>query len=201
MCRLCPRHNKQNNHSRPMSKTRTVGIAAALAAYPFILVSVALSPWFNLYNNALSDLGNTVTNGSVGYVYNAGLVLAGVLVITFAVMLLKESRNLKLAVWTAPLIVASFDLALVGVFSENTGSIHGVVSEIFFLMIVVTMLAYSYVSWPLGSPRIGAVALAFGILSAIIWFVKWPWSGVAIQESVTSGMTAIWLILVALKAK
>jgi hypothetical membrane protein len=70
---------------------------------------------------------------------------------------------------------------------------------VFFLMIVVAMLAYSYVSWPLGSPRIGAVALAFGILSAFIWFNSWPWSGVAIQESVTSGMTAVWLLLVAFK--
>lgn len=172
-----------------------------MAAYPFILTSIALSPWFNLYNNALSDLGNTVTNGSVGYVYNAGLILTGVLVIAFAALLLRQNRNLKVAVWTAPLIFASFDLALVGIFSENTGSVHGLVSEIFFLMIVVTMLAFSYVSWPLGHERIGAVALIFGILSAIIWFVKWPWSGVAIQESVTSGMTAVWLVLVALKEK
>jgi hypothetical membrane protein len=68
-------------------------------------------------------------------------------------------------------------------------------------MIVVTMLAYSYVSWPLGSPRIGAVALVFGILSSVIWFLSWPWSGIAIQESVTSGMTAIWLILVAARTR
>lgn len=98
-------------------------------------------------------------------------------------------------------MIASFDLALVGVFSENTGSIHGVVSEVFFVMMVITMLAFSYVSWPLGSPRIGAVALIFGILSSFIWFIKWPWPGVAIQESITSGMTAIWLLLVAFKSK
>ena len=46
-------------------------------------------------------------------------------------------------------MISSFDLALVGVFSENTGSIHGVVSEVFFAMIVITMLTFSYVSWPL----------------------------------------------------
>jgi hypothetical protein len=64
-------------------------------------------------------------------------------------------------------------------------------------MIVVAMLAYSYVSWPLGSPSTGAVALTFGILSSLVWFFKWPWSGIAIQEAVTSGMTAIWLLLIA----
>jgi hypothetical membrane protein len=181
-----------------LKKLGLLGIAAALAAYPFILASIALSPWFNIYNNALSDLGNTVSNGQVGYVYNAGLILAGSLVVAFAAFLSRESKRLAL-VWTVPLALSGFDLALVGVFSENTGKIHGTVSEVFFLMIVVTMLAYSYVSWPLGSPRIGAVALAFGILSAIIWFVSWPWSGVAIQEAVTSAMTAIMLILVSSK--
>jgi hypothetical membrane protein len=182
-----------------LASLRLLGIVAALAAYPFILASMALSSWFNVYNNALSDLGNTVTNGWVGYVYDVGLVVAGALVLVFAVLLSKGSRDRKTLVWSVPLVVAAFDLAMVGVFSENTGHIHGVVSEIFFLMIVIAMLAYSYVSWPLGSPRIGAVALAFGILSAFIWFNGWPWSGVAIQESVTSGMTAVWLLLVASK--
>ena len=182
-----------------MAKLRVLGVFAALAAYPFILASVALSPWFNVYNNALSDLGNTVTNGQVGYVYDAGLVVAGALVLVFAVLVSNGAGDRRTLVWTVPLMAAAFDLAMVGVFSENTGHIHGVVSEIFFLMIVVAMLAYSYVSWPLGSPRIGAVALAFGILSAFVWFNGWPWSGVAIQESVTSGMTAVWLLLVSSK--
>jgi hypothetical membrane protein len=184
-----------------MLARRILGVIAALAAYPFILASIALSPWFNVYNNALSDLGNTVTNGSVGYVYDAGLVVAGALIFVYALLLLRAAPSLKAAVWTVPLMMASFDLALVGVFSENTGRIHGVVSEVFFAMIVVTMLAFSYVSWPLGSPKVGAVALVFGILSSLIWFTKWPWTGIAIQEAVTSGMTAIWLILVALKSK
>jgi hypothetical membrane protein len=182
-----------------MKKLGVLGIAAALVAYPFMLASIALSPWFSIYNNALSDLGNTVSNGQVGYVYNAGLVLAGSLVVAFSVLLSRGSTRRLVLAWTVPLAVAGFDLALVGIFSENTGKIHGTVSEVFFLMIVVTMLAYSYVSWPLGSPRIGAVALVFGILSAIIWFVSWPWSGVAIQEAITSAMTAIMLLLVASK--
>jgi len=174
-----------------------LGVVAALAAYPFILASIALSPWFNIYNNALSDLGNTVSNGSVGYVYDLGLVLSGALVLAFAALVSREIRDRRVLAWTVPLIVAAADLVMVGVFSENTGSIHGLVSEVFFIMIIVAMLSYSYVSWPLGSPRTGAVALAFGILSAFIWFVKWPWTGVAIQEAVTSGMTAIWLLLIA----
>ena len=184
-----------------MRRLRVLGVVAALAAYPFILVSILLSPWFNIYDNALSDLGNIVSNGRVGYVYDAGLVVAGAAIFCFAVLLSRQAQDRRTLVWTLPLVVSAADLAMVGVFSESFGHIHGVVSEIFFLMIVVTLLAYSYVSWPLGSPRIGAVALVFGILSAVIWFVGWPWTGVAIQESVTSGMTAVWLLLVASKTE
>ena len=184
-----------------MRRLAALGTVAALAAYPFIIASIALSPWFNLYDDALSDLGNTVSNGWVGYVYDAGLIAAGLLVLAFAALLSREARDRRTLVWTAPLMVAAADLALVGIFSESAGHIHGVVSEIFFLTIVVAMLAYSYVSWPLGSPRIGSLALVFGILSAVIWFASWPWAGVAIQEAVTSGMTAVWLLLVASKAR
>ena len=184
-----------------MRRLGKFGVVAALAAYPFILASIALSPWFNLYDDALSDLGNTVSNGWVGYVYDAGLVVAGAMVFSFAALVSRGARDRKVLVWTVPLAVAALDLVMVGVFSESFGAIHGTDSTVFYLMIVVAMLAYSYVSWPLGSPRIGAVALVFGILSAVIWFVSWPWRGVAIQEAVTSGMTAVLLILISLKVE
>lgn len=184
-----------------MRRLRVLGFAAALVAYPFILSSIALSPWFNIYNNALSDLGNTVSNGSVGYVYDVGLVLAGALIFAFSVLFSREAHDRRVLVWALPLMVSGADLAMVGIFSESTGSIHGTVSVVFFATIVITMLAYSYVSWPLGSPRIGAVALVFGILSVVVWFIGGPWSGAAIQEAVTSGMAAVWLLLVASKSR
>jgi hypothetical membrane protein len=35
------------------------------------------SPWFNHYNNALSDLGNIAWNGWVAFIYNFGLIFSG----------------------------------------------------------------------------------------------------------------------------
>ena len=90
----------------------------------------------------------------------------------------------------------SVDLALIGFFPENTGWTHFLVSVILFSLMVVTMLVYSYCSWPLGSPRIGAISLAFGIATAIIWFVRWPWLGVAIQETLSCLMTSVWILMV-----
>lgn len=184
-----------------MLRLKALGIVGALVAYPFMLASVLLTPWFNGYDNALSDLGNTITNGNAAYVYNAGLILSGGTVLVFALLLSSRARDWRVLVWTVPMMLGSFDLCLVGVFSENAGSIHQTVSEVFFFMIVVTMIAYSYVSWPLGSPGVGAVALSFGIASAVIWFVKWPWPGVAIQEFSTSGLTAILLVLISIRLR
>ncbi len=182
-----------------MDRLKELGVVGALAAYPFILAAEALSPWFNIFDNDLSDLGNIAFNGEVAYVFNAGLVVSGALLLAFAVQLSRQAHDRRELVWTAPFAVSSLDLAFVGVLSEDAGVVHWDVSVVFFTMTAVTMLAYSYVSWPLGAPRVGALALVFGILSVAIWFVEWPWTGVAIQETVTSGMSAIWLILVALR--
>jgi hypothetical membrane protein len=182
-----------------MKGSTLIGLLGAVAAYPFMLASIAMSPWFNVYNNALSDLGNVANNGPVAYVYNIGLVLAGLLVAIFAVYITSSRRSGATSAWSIPLAIGSADLALIGVFSEDAGRIHGIVSLIFFLIMAITLLIYSYASWPLGSPRVGAISLFFGIASALIWFIPWPWRGVAIQEATTSGMTAVWLILVALK--
>jgi hypothetical membrane protein len=181
-----------------MKLYRLVGPIGAVVAYPFIIVSILLSPWFNFYDNALSDLGNMTLNGPVALVYNSGLVLSGALVASFAFLVSVKNRSWKYLCWSILLTVAGADLALIGIFPEDAGKIHGLVSEIFFVSIILVMLIYSYCSWPLGSPIAGAIALAFSIASAITWVVSWPWRGVAIQETITSLMAAIWLIILSL---
>lgn len=178
---------------------KILGILGATTAYLFIAISIAVSPWFNFHNNALSDLGNTALYGSTAWVFNAGLILSGLFEASFAISVSYRGASWKYLIWTIPLSFTSIDLALIGVFPENTGGIHLVVSVVFFTLTIVTMFIYSYASWPLGTPAIGAVALALGFLSATIWLVRWPWKGVAIQETLTSAMASLWLILVCLR--
>ena len=183
-----------------MKHIKVLGVLSGVVPWLSILTSIALSPWFNVYGNALSDLGNIGRNSPVACLYNAGLMVSGVLVGSFAFLLSIRRRSWEFLIWTIPLFLSAADLALIGVFSEDAGSIHGVVSVIFFALIAITSLIYSYASWPLGSPRIGAVSLFFGIASVFVWFVPWPWRGVAIQEAATSLMATIWLILVSLRS-
>ncbi|MBO3803439.1 MAG: DUF998 domain-containing protein [Candidatus Brockarchaeota archaeon] len=180
------------------TKLRFLGVLGAVSAYPFIIASIALSPWFNFCENALSDLGNVALNGSVAVVYNAGMVASGLIVAAFGTALSIKHPSWKYLVWSLPLAVAGFDLALIGVFPEDAGAVHGQVSVVFFASIAAVTLLYSYASWPLGTPRVGAASLALGIASPLVWFFDWPWRGVAIQETITSAFAAVWLVMVSL---
>ena len=182
-----------------MNGIKVSGILGVIVPWSSVLTSVALSPWFNIYDNALSDLGNIGRNSPVAYVFNAGLIVSGASIALFAFLLSVKRRSWEFLVWTIPLFFGAANLALIGVFSEDAGIIHGVVSVIFFALIAITAFIYSYASWPLGSPRIGAVALFFGIASAFVWFIPWPWHGVAIQETATALMATVWLILVSIR--
>lgn len=182
-----------------MNALRLMGILGATVAYFFIVISILVSPWFNFYDNALSDLGNAVTHAPSSWIFNLGLILSGLLEASFAILLSARQASFKYLLWSIPLVLAGGDLAMIGIFSENVGWMHLVVSVVFFLSMILTLLLYSFVSWPLGSPSIGMMALIFGVASAIVWFMKWPWHGVAIQEAVTSVMASIWLILVCIK--
>ncbi|HYA22058.1 MAG TPA: DUF998 domain-containing protein [Thermoproteota archaeon] len=181
-----------------MKPQKILGVLGAIIAYPFIAASIVLSPWFDFTNNALSDLGNAALHGSTAWIFNSGLIIAGVMTACFAILISVQHRSLKYLGWSIPSAAAGVDLALVGVFSENTGSIHFVVSVILFSLMAVIMLTYSYCSWPLGSPKVGAISLAFGIAIPVIWFIGWPWHGVAIQETLSCLMTSAWILMVSM---
>lgn len=181
------------------TRYKILGLLSAFMAYPFIAVSIALSPWFNIYDNALSDLGNVARNGTIALIYNSGLILTGSFATLLAIVVSVQHPSWKYHSWTMPLMATGLSLSLIGFFPEDAGRMHGLVSMLFFGLIAITMLIYSYSSWPLGSPRAGAVALTFGIACPIVWLIEWPWHGVAIQETLTSAMMTVWLIMVSLR--
>jgi hypothetical membrane protein len=197
---------------RTLWRLTVLGVASALTLDLVILASIALSPWFILTNTSLSELGNTLTNGRVAFLFDAGLGLAGLLMFAFAVLISYRARDRRLLIWTVPLAITAVDLAMVGAFPENTpGLVHRIVSGVLFLMIAITLLAYGPLSWSLGRRLAGSIALLFGLFTAFIWITTWPWSGVvnqwsvwpwlgvSIQESLTAGMLTTWLVMVALK--
>ncbi len=179
-----------------MKYYRLIGVLGAVLAYPFIAVSIILTPWFNFYDNALSDLGNIARNAPVAHLYNTGLVLSGFLVAFFALLTFLKRRSWKYSSWSLLLTLTGIDLALIGVFPEDAGRVHGLVSVIFFTMMIIVMLVYFFCSLALKNYVTGVLSIALSIASAIIWMVEWGWKGVAIQETLTSLMATVWLLRV-----
>ncbi|MGQ9479734.1 MAG: DUF998 domain-containing protein [Thermoproteota archaeon] len=125
-----------------MGNYRILGVLGAVVAYPLIAVSIVLTPWFNFYSNALSDIGNIARNAPVAYVFNFGLILSGSLVALFALLTSLKHRSWKYLLWSVLLTVTSIDLALIGVFPEDAGIIHRLVSTVFFVLLMIVMFLY-----------------------------------------------------------
>ncbi|MEM4469327.1 MAG: DUF998 domain-containing protein [Desulfurococcaceae archaeon] len=142
---------------------RALVLAIASFSVPLMLIGLAaaLSSWFNLYSNALSDLGHAIKS-NVAPLFNTGLSLGGVLMILFAVKYVEAfSRVIALLV-----VIAGYALVLVGVFDEVYGALHFVVSVLFFVSILLLVLGYGLV---LRDPRIVVLASILVSLNIVVW--------------------------------
>ena len=138
-----------------------------------IFIAIALSPWFSFWDNALSDLGHAVKS-SVAPIFNFGLVFGGFLTGLIAVKYMLSVDWLKAYI----LLYMGFTLTLIGVYDEVYGTIHFIVSVLFFLGMIVYLLIFSFRSKTL-------VPIPVAILHIIIWILHFGYDippGAAIPE-------------------
>ena len=93
------------------------GITSQFIGLAALLVALSSSPWFSWTENYLSVLG---IGGSAKVLFNAGLILAGVLSIIFAIglgMSLLSSRLGKSSVIS--LILGSIAISTMGIFPRS----------------------------------------------------------------------------------
>lgn len=167
-----------------------LGVIGPVIAYVSIGVSILFSPWFSWNRNALSDLGHAVKSG-VAPIYNFGLLLAGSLIMIYAVKAFKEH-----AAWTSySLVLTAFTLQLVAMFDEVYGLLHFVVSLLFFGFLGFTSLLYAVEK----RSYLAATAL---IVSVVSWTIYWTGPrgiGVAVPETISSVAAVLWVISSAIK--
>lgn len=114
-----------------------MGLAPIAVLYSSIGLAIAISPWFNWVNNALSDLGHA-TKSAAAPVFNLGLLLTGALIIIYSVIYLYSHAR-----WTSyTFVVMGFSMQLVGAFNETFGLLHFYVSVLLFVMLLVCALVY-----------------------------------------------------------
>ena len=161
-----------------------LGIAAPILAYSFIAVAIALSPWFRWQSNALSDLGHSV-HSSAAPIFNFGLLLTGILISLYALFSLRSYTK-----WTAfSLAFTGFSLQTIGAFDEVYGSIHYIVSVVFFVSIGVTSVIYAAEK----KSYLGLTGFIVVLLSWGLFFMKVYSAGVAIPEIISTFGVLPWV--------
>jgi len=126
----------------PMKMSRAIlwrlcGLLGAIAFLTLYLIAMSMDDQYVFGRNYLSDLG--VSDGALAF--NSGLIIAGALYIVFAVLGLAPSlgRDIvgRLGAWL--LVISGALLISIGIFTENAGDIHRVISVAFFLETLVAI--------------------------------------------------------------
>lgn len=131
-------------------------------------VAVALTPGYRVGEQWVSDLG--VGEGAA--YFNSGVIIAGALAIPFALSLGAVLRKEILGVMGSFfMIMAGAALIGVGIFTEDAGEIHWIVSVAFFSLITITLLLFLWPFYKSGALRpwsapITAVILSIGMVVA-----------------------------------
>ncbi|WP_393971908.1 DUF998 domain-containing protein [Oxyplasma meridianum] len=176
-----------------------IGIAAMTAAWLTIFLAAALNPWFRFTGNALSDLGggNLSMNGHPAptdpFVYNVGLMIAGVLIALFSVSVILRSRNSVEIIGASYFMISGLFLALIGIYHEGTYP-HDFVSIWFFILSSISYVAIA-ISFIIGKFRITGIILSLLLVLSWIAFAVVPWGSVAEDEMFGVAVIDVFVIL------
>ena len=117
------------------------GIVGPTSALLLIFIAVSRAQWFSWTDNALSDLGVS----EVGYLFNSAVIFAGVLNFFFALGVNRAYGQDRLSrVGSIILILGGASLGLVGVFTEESPVIHGLVALGYFILFPVALILLGY---------------------------------------------------------
>ncbi len=186
------------------------GLLAAAAFLALYVVAMASDPDYAFYRNYLSDLGV----GPGAWAFNCAVMVAGALMVVFALAGLGpaihaglarwENRALRAAfAWAGPVLLAigGVFLVLVGVFTEDAGDIHGAVSVGFFIttyLALVTLVPVLRRSRALGVAGLFATIIAVAIGTVLLPMGFNPQTEtVAVMQEVAWGITASGILLLA----
>lgn len=172
-------------------------LSGPLAVAVFLIlysVAMSLDPGYVFGENYLSDLG--VSEGA--WAFNSGVIIAGLLFLPFAFLGVRPglgpSRTDSAAVGL--MMVAGMFLVSIGIFTEDSGDLHGIVSYGFFLtmLVVLGLLGYCFdKSGPAGRPRAVITLVAFVMGLSLL-----PLGGTPLVETIAVLSILVWGLVVGL---
>jgi hypothetical membrane protein len=128
-------------------------------------------------------------------VFNSGLVFSGFLLSVFSTSLTHLlPEGLLSRIGRGLFSLASVDLCLIGIFSENFGVLHFYVSVLFFTLLPLSLIlmGVSLIKSSLYK-RLGFIALLSSVFTIGVWLLTW--GGVAIPEFISALMGSVWCVV------
>ncbi len=173
------------------------GFLTPIVAFAFIFSAISSYSEFSWLDNALSDLG--VVAGVTSVLFNAGLIVGGVLCAVFARGLfvsLKERIIGKVGAFV--FVLASISLFAIGVFPESVSPTHYIVSVMFFTFLPISMLITVGAFWLMHRTRMAVFTLLVAVAAATPWvlyFTVHYAPNVAMPEIVSALAGAVWAVV------
>lgn len=181
----------------------TVGAAGIAVSFVAILAATAAAPWFSWANNALSDLG--VSDAPEVWLFNYGLIAAGLLGLGFLPGLFDIARNRVQQAALLPFAVALLGVAGVGVFPSDQPQFHALSAITAYIGFMLAPLFFGVGDALAGERRRALVAIADGLLHLGFWLL-WAFvlvetlPGLAVPEFVGSTLFNVWALWVGYRA-
>ncbi len=193
-----------------LSRPRFAGYAAIVGPLVSLLgigISIAFSPWFNWFANALSDLGHPANPAAP--IFNGGLIVSGVILVLFAIFLILQmvrQRGYIGIIGAGTMLLSSICLMGVGLFNETISPYHTFFAISYFLLLTATSILIGIQLILLSETKlIGVVALISGLLNvallaggfiAIITYFSIPITDFAIPEIVLALIGDLWIFMI-----
>jgi hypothetical membrane protein len=189
-----------------MEKPVKIGFFGPLIAILCIIIAIILSPGFDWFVNALSDLGHYTRTDLGPYkllgaiVFNGGLIITGFLMLYYAIWFLRGTTDTITKIGIFPLIISLMFLISIGIFSENFGELHYWVSVGFFLTFPFSMWLIGIGWFRFAQLRWFCVAsLLIPFISVFMWADYLNGTSIwqqAIPEIVTAFSAIVWLWII-----
>jgi hypothetical membrane protein len=188
-------------NARLLQVSGIYGVLAPVLAFTFIIMAIGSYPQFSWTANALSDLG--VVSGVTAGVFNSGLIICGILCLTFAIglyLLLIVSVIGRVGVIVFAL--ACLSLVAIGTFPENVSPTHYLVSVAFFVLLPISLLVITAGFAINRQEKMALFTLAVAVVAALPWVLYFTIhfvSGVAIPETVSGLAGGVWTVVLGYK--
>lgn len=170
------------------------GIVTSPIGFLMLSLSIMASPWFELTQYALSDLG---AEGFGSVIFNGGLTMTGAFMMLFSLGLVELTRSSTIGKLGAYLhLAASWLLVGIGVANINVTPWHWYFSVSFFVTLPISLLTFTIYFIRKGLKYHALLSGLVSLTSASVWMVDWP--SAAIPELIAVGSVSVWQIVMGL---